>query len=188
MASAGAAVKVLLAVAVVVLIASTQDEGTVPRTPNLHPSRGVTLVPSPTTSTNVPGGGLAACPGEVVATESAPVGDDGGLTLRVYYADTDGGRSCAMVTKTGSARGSRGELTATLQLHSYDGRRWPRFAVQTHRGSDPGSAGIYLDQTNGRCVRAEARFDPDRGRPVTLSSGKVVCGRRAPVSSSLTPP
>src|SRR3712207_826502 len=123
MASAGSAVKVLVVVAVVVLIAASSEEESVPRTPNLHPVDGVTLVPSPTTSTNIPGGGLAACAGQVVLTESASVGEHGGLSLRVYYADTNGGRTCATVSKTGAALDQRGELTITLQLHNYDGRR-----------------------------------------------------------------
>jgi hypothetical protein len=189
MASAGTAVKVLLVVAVVVvgMVGGTQNEGTVPRTTNTHPIGGVKLTPRPTTSTNIPGGGLAGCTGEVVATESVPVGADGGVSLQVYYAATNGGRSCAMVTKTGTAQDTWGVLTVTLQLHNYDGRRWPRYAVFRHRGAAPRSAGIYLDETNGRCVRARARFDPDRGRAVTLASGKVGCGWSAadPESGSI---
>jgi hypothetical protein len=175
MASAGVAVKVLLVVAVVAMIGTVQEEEMVARTPNQHPVDGVTLVPSPTSSTNIPGGGLAACAGEVVLTESAPVGEHGGLTLQVYYADTEGGRTCARATKTGAVVDQRGELTVRLQLHSYDGRRWPRYAIFSHRGTDPRSAAIYLDETNGRCVRASARFNPDRGRAVTLTFGKIGC-------------
>ena len=180
MAKAGTVVTVLLVVAIVVTLGGAQDDGTVPRTPNEHPVGGVRLTPSPTTSTNIPGGGLAGCAGEVVATESVPVGADGGVNLQVYHADTNGGRSCAMVTKTGTARDTRGELTVTLQLHNYDGRRWPRYTIFRHRGAAPRSDGVYLDQTNGRCVRARARFDPDRGPAVTLASGKVGCGRSTP--------
>jgi len=188
MANAGIAVKVLLVVAFIVVIAAASEEESVPRTPNLHPVGGVTLTPSPSSSTNVPGGGLAECPGTVVATESVAVGEQGGVALRLYYADRDGGRTCAMVTKTGAAREQRGELTVSLQLHNYDGRRWPRYATHRHRGMEPRSVGIYLDETNGRCVRAEARFDPDRGRAVALSTGKVGCDRREPATSSPTPP
>jgi hypothetical protein len=184
MASAGAVVKVLLVVAVVALIGTTQDQETVPRTPNPHPVDGVTLAPSPTSSSNIPGGGLPACAGEVVRTESAPVGAHGGLTLQVHYADSDGGRTCATATRTGTAVNQRGELSVTLQLHSYDGHRWPRYAVYRHRGTDPRTAAIYLDRTEGRCVRAKARFDPDRGRPVTLSSGKIGCAWSAPDAES----
>jgi hypothetical protein len=175
MASAGASLKALLVVVVLVVVATAQEEENVPRTPNQHPRRGVAVVPSPTSSTNIPSGGLTACTGNVVATESAPVGEDGGLALHVFHDDADGGRSCAMATKTGTAQDERGELTVTLQLHNYDGQRWPRYAVHRHRGTDPRSAAIYLDETNGRCVRAEARFDPDQGRPVTVTTGKVGC-------------
>ncbi|HLL61965.1 MAG TPA: hypothetical protein VK401_02880 [Propionibacteriaceae bacterium] len=180
----GTAAKVLLVVAAFVIIGATSEEESVPRTPNLHPVDGVTLVPSPSSSTNIPGGGLADCAGAVVATESAPLGADGALTLQVYYADSNGGRTCAMVTKTGTARDRRGELTVTLQLHNYDGRRWPLYATHQHRGTDPRSAGIYLDESNGRCVRAKARFDPDRGRPVTITSGKIGCRWSAPATES----
>ena len=185
MASAGVAVKALLVVAIVLFVAvAGQEEESVPRTPNLHPSRGVTLVPSPSSSTNIPGGALAACPGTLVATETAAVGERGGLTLQVFQSDGDGGRTCAMVTKTGTAREQRGELTVTLQLHNYDGQRWPRYAVHRHRGMAVRSAGIYLDDTTSRCVRAWARFDPDRGRAVTLTSGKIGCRWSAPDAES----
>ena len=175
MAKAGAVVTVLLVVAGVAMTGGTQDEGTVPRTMNEHPIGEVALTPSPRTSTNIPGGGLAGCAGEVVATESVPVGADGGVDLQVYYADTAGGRSCAVVTKTGSARDRWGVLTVTLQLHNYDGRRWPRYATFQHRGGSARSDAIYLDETSGRCVRARARFDPDQGRAVTLATGKLGC-------------
>jgi hypothetical protein len=188
MAKAGIAVKVLLVVAVLVVIAAASEEESVPRTPNPHPAGGITLVPSPSSSTNVPGGGLPECAGAVVATESAAVGEQGGVTLQLYYTDENGGRTCAMVTKTGAAREQRGRLTVSLQLHNYDGRRWPRYATHRHRGTEPRSVGVYLDETNGRCVRAEARFDPDRGRAATVSTGKIGCGRREPATSSPTPP
>jgi len=185
MANAGIAVKALLVVAVAVFIAAAgHEEEPVPRTQNLHPSGGVSLVPSPTSSTNIPGGALAACPGAVVATETAAVGERGGLTLQVFHSDDDGGRSCAIVTKTGTARDQRGELTITLQLHNYDGQRWPRYAIHRHSGMSVRSPGIYLDATGSRCVRAWARFDPDRGRAVTLTSGKIGCRWSAPATES----
>ena len=183
MASTGIAVKALLVVVIVMFVAvAGQEEESVPRTPNRHPSRGVTLVPSPSSSTNIPDGALAACPGTVVATETAAVGERGGLTLQVFQSD--GGRSCAMVTKTGAAREQPGELTITLQLHNYDGQQWPRYAVHRHRGMAVQSEGIYLDDTTSRCVRARARFDPDRGRAVTLTSGKVGCRWSVPPAES----
>ena len=184
MANAGTVLKVLLVVAFIAIIAAASEEESVPRTPNLHPVDGTTLVPSPRSSTNIPGGGLVDCAGTVVATESARLGERGAVTLQVYSADSNGGRTCAMVTKTGTARDRRGELSVTLQLHNYDGRRWPRYATHDHRGTDPRSVGVYLDETNGRCVRGEARFDPDRGRAVTLSTGKIGCPWSAPATES----
>ena len=111
----------------------------------------------------------------MVATESVPVGADGGVDLQVYYADTDGGRSCAVVDQDRFGPRPVGGAHVTLQLHNYDGRRWPRYATFRHRGGSARSDAIYLDQTSGRCVRAWARFDPDRGRAVTLTTGKVGC-------------
>ena len=185
MANVGVAVKALVVVVVAVAIAAAgQEQEPMPRTPNLHPSRGVSLEPSPRSSTNIPDGALDACPGELVATESAAVGEHGGLTLQVFRSDSDGGRTCAMVTKTGTAREQRGELTIRLQLHNYDGQRWPRYAVHQHNGMAVRSAGIYLDDTGSRCVRAWARFDPDRGRAVTLTSGKIGCRWSAPATES----
>jgi hypothetical protein len=180
----GVALKALLVVAILVVVGTADDEGTVPRTPNPHPRSGVAVVPSPTSSTNIPSGGLTSCAGQVAATESAPVGEDGGLALQVFFDEANGGRSCAMVTKTGSAQDERGELTVTLQRHNYDGQRWPRYAVHRHSGTDPRSAAIYLDETNDLCVRAEARFDPDSGRPVTLTTGKIGCRWSPPVADS----
>lgn len=183
MASAGAAVKALLVVAVVLLVAvAGQEDKAGPRTPNRHPSSGVTLAPAPTSSTNIPDGGLVACPGALVATETAAVGKQGGLTLQVFHAD--GGRTCAIATKSGTARERRGALRVTLQLHNYDGQRWPRYAVHQHRGLAVRSEGVYLDQTDSRCVRATARFDPDRGRAVTLTTGKIGCRWSAPETQS----
>lgn len=185
MANVGVAVKALVVVVAAVLIAAAgQEQEPMPRTPNLHPSRGVSLEPSPRSSTNIPGGALDACPGELVATESAAVDEDGRLTLQVFRSDSDGGRTCAMATKTGTAREQRGELTIRLQLHNYDGQRWPRYAVHQHHGMAIRSPGIYLDDTRSRCVRTWARFDPDRGRAVTLSSGKIGCRWSAPTTDS----
>lgn len=105
-----------------------------------------------------------------VPEESAP---------RTLLTDTqpsaDGGRSCATVTRTGTAYSRRGELRVTLQRHSYDGRRWPRFAVQELDPTAARSDAVYLDDTAGRCVRASARFDPDDGPPATVTTGKLAC-------------
>ena len=89
MANVGVAVKALVVVALAVVIAAAgQEQEPAPRTSNLHPSRGVSIVPSPTSSTNIPGGTLDACPGALVATETAAVGEHGGLTLQVFQSTT----------------------------------------------------------------------------------------------------
>lgn len=174
MASGDTGIKVLLVIVVVLLLAASQGEEAPPSASPSAPVTTVAPAPSPSATTNIPGGALTACTGDLLSTETVAVGEQGGLTLQVFYAEADGGRNCAMVSKTGTARELAGELTVTLQFHSYDGRRWPRYAEQSSRLRDR-SDGIYLDETNDRCVRAWARFAPDRGRTATLTSGKVGC-------------
>lgn len=170
----GGWLRVLLVVAVVVMIATAQDDEAPPTSiAGLPPTEGGSLAPSPESSTNIPGGPLAACPGRVIFTQAVAAGERGQLTLQVFFTEDHGGRSCATATKTGTARQRSGELTLTLQLHNYDGRRWPRYAVQVAEPTATRSDAVYLDDTAGRCVRAWARFDPGDGPPATVSSGKT---------------
>jgi hypothetical protein len=152
------------------------------------PGRRATLVPSPWSSTNIPGGGLAYCTGTVVGTESAPLGERGGVALQVSYADSNGGRTCAMVTKTGTARDRRGELSVTLHLHNYDGRRWPRHNTHDTVGL---TTGRWASTSTRRAAAAYAeRLGSTRigDGAVTLTTGKVGCDRRGLVAGSRTPP
>jgi hypothetical protein len=125
-------------------------------------------------STNIPNGTLLTCGGELISTDTVDAGG-GSLTLEVFYVPVNGGRNCAVVTKTYSAAQRPGQLVITLQFHSYDGRKWPRYAI--HRTTADRAGPVYIDNTNNKCVRAWARFMPEGGgRSVTVTSGKVGCG------------
>lgn len=169
--------QVLIVAAVVTVVAAVPNESA-PPTPltGLQPGDGGSLAASPASSSNIPGGPRTGCSGRLIATETVAAGERGGLTLQVFHATTGGGRSCATVTKTGTAHYRRGELRVTLQFHNYDGRRWPRYAVQELGPSAVRSDAIYLDDTGDRCVRASARFDPADGPATTVTTGKLGCG------------
>ena len=168
--------QVLIVGAIVAVVAAVPNES-VPPAPLTGPQPGDGGWPAlrPGSSTNIPGGPLTGCSGRSIATETAAAGERGGLTLQVFRSGADGGRTCATVTKTGTAYSRRGELRVTLQLHSYDGRRWPRYAVQQLDPTAARSDAVYLDGTDGRCVRASARFDPDDGPATTITTGKLGC-------------
>lgn len=168
--------QVLIVVAVVTVVAAVPNESAPPTT-LVDPPSGDGWSPALRSgaSTNIPGGPLTGCSGALLATGTAAAGERGGLTLQVYRSGTDGGRTCATVTKTGTAYHRRGDLRVTLQLHSYDGRRWPRYAVQELDPTARRSDAVYLDATDGRCVRASARFDPDDGPPTTITTDKLGC-------------
>jgi hypothetical protein len=168
---------VLVSLAVLTALASGASGGTAPTTntiPGANQTNTSAVSPaSASTSTNIPTGTLLACPGELISTDTVDAGG-GALTLEVFYAPTDGGRNCTVATKTGSAAGRPGVLVTTLQFHSYDGRKWPRYAISRTNGNRSGA--VYINDTNGKCVRAWARFLPaDGGRSVTVTSGKVGC-------------
>jgi hypothetical protein len=165
---------VIIAVLVVAVVSTAKV--------NPIPTSSSTPTPTPTTSssatvrttavTNIPGGTLRTCPGTVIAEDSAPSGR-GSLDLTVTYSASRGGRNCAIASNAGLGRG---QLTVQLRFDSYTGRSWPNFAE--HRGAVDAirSGAVYLDQTDNRCVRANALFTPaDGGRGITVSSGRVGC-------------
>jgi hypothetical protein len=169
---------VVVTLAVITAIASGASGGAVPTTSSnpggSTPTTTSGVSPASTTSTNIPSGTLLACTGERISTDTVDAGG-GALTLEVFYAPVNGGRNCAVVTKTGSATQRAGQLVITLQFHSYDGRKWPRYAIA--RGNRNRSGAVYIDNTDDQCVRAWARFLPeDGGRAVTVNSGRVGCG------------
>jgi hypothetical protein len=168
---------VVITLAVITAIASGASGGTVPTTtsiPGTNRTNTSTVSPaSARSSTNIPSGTLLICGGELISTDTVDAGG-GALTLEVFYSPVNGGRNCAIATKTGSAAQRAGRLVTTLQFHSYDGRKWPRYAI--HRTNANRSQAVYIDNTDDRCVRAWARFLPeDGGRSATVTSGRVGC-------------
>ena len=168
---------VLTLVAVVAIASAAGGE------PAAAPSVEVTPRPTSTTispasatraSTNIPTGTLFTCTGTVISTDSVALGS-GSLTIQVYYSPTNGGRNCALATRSGPV-GQRGQLTTSLKFDSYDGRRWPRYAEHRSAAYATRSGAVYLDATDDKCVRGRAKFTPEGGgSPVTVSSGAVGC-------------
>jgi hypothetical protein len=151
-------------------VPTTNTTGTNPTTTST--SR---VSPASTQSTNIPSGTLFTCGGELISTDTVDAGG-GALTLQVYYSRVSGGRNCAVVSKTGTAVQRPGQLVITLQFHNYDGRKWPRYAIARSIPNATRTGGVYLDNTDDKCVRAWARFLPEKGgRPVTVTSGRVGC-------------
>ena len=169
---------VVVTLAVITAIVSGANGGTVPTTTTTTTTgtnRTTTsrVPPASTQSTNIPGGTLFTCGGQLISTDTVDAGG-GALTLEVFYSPVNGGRNCAVATKTGTAAQRRGQLVSTLQFHSYDGRKWPRYAIQRTNGNR--SRAVYIDNTDNKCVRAWARFLPESGPAATVTSGKVGCG------------
>ena len=169
---------VVITLAVITAIASGANGGTVPTggtTQGSNPTNTSRVTAGSTQSTNVPGGTLLTCSGDLISTDTVDAGG-GALTLQAYYSPADGGRNCALVTKTGTVAQRPGQLVITLQFHSYDGRKWPRYAIARSTPNATRVGGVYIDKTNDKCVRAWARFLPaDGGKAVTVTSGKVGC-------------
>ena len=171
-------VGVMLAIVAVVAIASAA--GTEPAAaPSVEvtPTRPATTI-SPASgtrsTTNIPTGTLFMCTGTVISTDSVALGS-GSLTLQVYYSPINGGRNCAVATRSGPV-GQRGQMMTTLKFNSYDGRRWPRYAEHRSPPYATRSGSVYLDDTDDKCVRARVKFTPEGGgTPVTVSSGAVGC-------------
>jgi hypothetical protein len=168
---------VIVAVLVVAVVSAAKDtpvpvssSTTLAPTPTPTASRSATV--RTTAGTNIPGGALTSCRGTVIANDSAPSGR-GSLDLTVTYSAAHGGRNCAIAANLGLGAG---RLTIQLRFDGYSGRRWPSFAQ--HRGPVDAtrSGAVYLDRTDHRCVRADARFTPaDGGRAVVVSSGPIGC-------------
>jgi hypothetical protein len=144
-------------------------------TPANPPTVTTTGPPSSTQSTtNIPGGTLFMCNGDLISTDSVAVGS-GTMTLRVYYSTVNGGRNCAIATRTGAAS-LPGQMYTTLRFDDYDGDRWPNFAYHRSTPNAGSSGGVYLDDTDGACVRARVAFRPSSGGSQTvINSGRVSC-------------
>ena len=163
--------------AVITAVVSGANGGTVPAagTPGRSTTSTSRFAAASTQSSNIPGGTLFSCGGNLISTDTANVGG-GAMTLQVYYSPVNKGRNCAVVTKTGTAVQRPGQLVITLQFNSYDGRKWPRYAIARSIPNASRVGGVYLDNTDDRCVRAWARFLPSGGgKTVTVKTGKVGC-------------
>ena len=167
---------VIITLAVITAIATGANGGTVPTSSTPGTSRTTTsrLSTASTQSTNIPNGTLFTCGGERISTDTSNAGG-GALTLEVFYSSVNGGRNCAVVTKTGTAVQRRWQLVTTLQFHSYDGRKWPRYAIARSTPNATRAGGVYIDKTDNKCVRAWSRFLPEDGPTATVKSGRVGC-------------
>lgn len=128
-------------------------------------------------SSNIPGGPLLTCPGTKITDRTQANASLGDLRLRVYYNPKDGGRNCAVATRTGGLTSPPGQMTLTLRFADYDGRRWPKLATQ-RTGSNARNVGaVYLDDTGNKCVSARVRFRPSGGGQQTwVDTGRIGCG------------
>ena len=113
---------VVITLAVITAIASGASGGTVPTTTSTPGS--TTTTTSGDVSWRRPGRPISraarwlACTGELISTDTVDAGG-GALTLEVFYAPVNGGRNCAIATKTGSAAqrpGAAGDHAAVPQL------------------------------------------------------------------------
>lgn len=166
-------------VAVVAVVASVNGEPLSAPTSGSAPSSTRTTTasarPAARSSTNIPGGTLFACAGDVIADETAGRGSSA-LNVKVYYTPTAGGRNCAVATKVDAANARRGQVRITLRFAETESTSWPKFAEHRSGTSASRSGSVYLDDTDGKCVTAQARFVPaDGGKAVTVSSGRTGC-------------
>lgn len=153
--------------------ASTAGQPTVSdptRTPTARP----TASSEPRPTTNIPGGTLPGCTGEVISNETVSTGGQA-VNLKVYYLSGEGGRNCAVASKVGGTVRSRGPLTVTLRFADAETGDWPQVAEHRSSASATRSGSVYLDGTDNRCVRAGARFTPTDGEPVEVASGLTGC-------------
>ena len=154
---------VIVGLAVITAMVAAANGGTVPTAgnPGINTTTTSRIAPASTQSTNIPNGTLFTCSGEVISTDTVDVGG-GAMTLQVYYSPTNGGRNCAVVTKTGTATQRRGQLVITLQFNNYDGRQWPRYAIARSRPNATrvgGVSEIVQEQTIDDALRGQHGVD-----------------------------
>lgn len=169
----------LVLVAVVAVVASVNGEPlTMPTSGSTPSSTRVTTSsarPAARSSTNIPGGTLFACTGDVIANKTAGRGSSA-LNVKVYYNPDAGGRNCAVATKVDTTNARRGQVRITLRFADSASTSWPKFAEHRSGASASRSGSVYLDDTDDKCVSAQARFIPaDGGKAVTVSSGRTGC-------------
>ncbi len=166
-------------VAVVAVVASVNGEPlTAPTSGSAASSTRTatsTARPASGSSTNIPGGTLFVCTGDVIANKTAGRGSSA-LNVKVYYNPNAGGRNCAVATKVDTTNPRRGRVTITLRFADSKSTSWPKLAEHRSGASASRSGSVYLDDTNDKCVSAKARFVPaDGAKAVTVSSGRTGC-------------
>jgi hypothetical protein len=134
--------------------------------------------PTPSTakgSTNIPGGTLQTCPGNVIANKTA-TSSNGSVNLKIYFSPKHGDRNCAVATRFGWPSKTQGELRVKMRFSDYSGNQWPEYAAASSQPHTTQLVGVYLDDTYNRCVTSSATFTPFTGmRPVTVRIGPVGC-------------
>jgi hypothetical protein len=126
------------------------------------------------TETNIPGGPLESCPGELIANKSDSSAS-GSVNIKVYYSK-DNDRNCAVGTRYGWPSGTQGRLIVRMGFSDYDGNRWPEYATVSSQPHTTQLGGVYLDDTYNRCITASTTFDPFTGMDtVTVRTGSVGC-------------
>ena len=144
---------------------------TIPPTENKPP---VKTTP-PATTTNIPGGPFASCPGWVIGRGTGGH-DVEAVTLTVYYSPVAGGRNCAIAFKGGGFVGSESTIAVSLNFSSYGGTSWPSYAYHSTNRPASRTGAVYLDDTNRRCIDASAIYRPSPGsKPRIVHARKIGC-------------
>lgn len=126
-------------------------------------------------TTNIPGGPFAGCPGWVIGRGTGGH-DVEAVTLKVYYSPAAGGRNCAIAIKGGGYVGSNSSLAVSLSFTSYSGTSWPSYAYHSTNRPASRTGGVYLNDTNQRCVNASAIYRPSPGStPRIVHMRKIGC-------------
>jgi hypothetical protein len=144
---------------------------TIPPTENKPPVKTTT----PASTTNIPGGPFASCPGWVIGHGTGGH-DVEAVTLKVYYSPVAGGRNCAIAFKGGGHVGDDSTLSVSLNFSSYSGTSWPSYAYHSTNRPASRTGAVYLDDTNKRCIDASAIYRPEPGsKPRIVHVRKIGC-------------
>ena len=130
---------------------------------------------TPKSTTNIPGGPFASCPGWVIGRGTGGH-DVEAVTLKVYYSPVAGGRNCAIASKGGGYVGDDSTITVSLNFSSYGGTSWPSYAYYSTNHPASRTGAVYLDDTNKRCIDASAIYRPEPGsKPRIVHVRKIGC-------------
>jgi len=130
---------------------------------------------TPKSTTNIPGGPFASCPGWVIGRGTGGH-DVEAVTLKVYYSPVAGGRNCAIASKGGGYVGDDSTIAVSLNFSSYGGTSWPSYAYHSTNHPASRTGAVYLDDTNKRCIDASAIYRPEPGsKPRIVHVRKIGC-------------